>query len=407
MRISNSSEIWGFDLCAVLRNPSTLERLSAELRELRERSQFRSLSLPLGIDFNSNDYLGLSEDSRLREAVAEGLAAGARLGSGGSRLLSGNARAWEELEEEFAGFTGAEAGLFFTSGYAANIGLLSSVIRKEDLVFSDRANHASLIDGIRYSGARKVIFPHRDWDFLESELRRFAGFPQEKFIVVESLFSMDGDRSPIGDLVGLADRYGAELVVDEGHAVGVWGPQGRGLVAEAGAARRVLAAVYPCGKALASAGAMVCGSQVLKQFLINRARTFIFNTALPPYFACQIRAAIKAVKEGDALRHRVRESSCFLRAQLQQAGFNTGSSDSHIVPVILGANDLAVDYAEGLSQAGFTVRAIRPPSVPEGTARLRLSVTAKLKQENLLAFAARLCQVREQFAVRAAASEHE
>ena len=182
----------GIRPCAVLRNPSTLERLSAELRELRERSQFRSLSLPLGIDFNSNDYLGLSEDSRLREAVAEGLAAGARLGSGGSRLLSGNARAWEELEEEFAGFTGAEAGLFFTSGYAANIGLLSSVIRKEDLVFSDRANHASLIDGIRYSGARKVIFPHRDWDFLESELRRFAGFPQEKFIVVESLFSMDG-----------------------------------------------------------------------------------------------------------------------------------------------------------------------------------------------------------------------
>jgi 8-amino-7-oxononanoate synthase len=142
----------------VPRNPSTLERLDSELRELRLRSQLRVLSLPQGIDFNSNDYLGLSEDSRLREAVMEGLAAGGRLGSGGSRLLSGNARAWEELEEEFSDFVGTEAALFFTSGYAANIGLLGSVIRKEDLVFSDSANHASIIDGIRYSGAKKVIF---------------------------------------------------------------------------------------------------------------------------------------------------------------------------------------------------------------------------------------------------------
>jgi 7-keto-8-aminopelargonate synthetase-like enzyme len=178
-------------------------------------------------------------------------------------------------------------------------------------------------------------------------------------------------------------------------------------VAEAGASRRILAAVYPCGKALASAGAFVCGSQALKQFLINRARTFIFNTALPPYFACQIRAAIQAVTEGDVLRNRVRESSCFLREQLQEAGFNTGSSDSHIAPVILGANDLAVGYAEGLAKAGFTVRAIRPPSVPAGMARLRLSVTAKLKQEDLLAFAARICQVREQLASPATAVGHE
>ncbi len=389
------------------KNLSTLERLDSELRELRERSQLRTLTLPQGIDFNSNDYLGLSEDFRLREAVVEGLAAGVRMGSGGSRLLSGHARVWEELEEEFAGFVGTEAALFFTSGYAANIGLLSSVIRQDHLVFSDSANHASIIDGIRHSGANKVIFPHRNWDFLESELRTFAGSPQEKFIVVESLFSMDGDRSPIGELVKIANRYGAELIVDEAHAVGVLGPQGRGLVAEAGTSRRVLASVYPCGKALASAGAFVCGSQRLKEFLINRARSFIFNTALPPYFACQLRAAIQAVTEGDALRDRVRESSCFLREQLQKAGFSTGSGDSHIIPVILGANDLAMGYAEDLSKAGFMARAIRPPSVPAGTARLRLSVTAKLKQEDLLAFAARMCQVREHLALPATASGHE
>jgi 8-amino-7-oxononanoate synthase len=387
--------------------PSTRERLDSELRDLRQRSELRTLSLPEGIDFNSNDYLGLSQDQRLRRAVAEALAAGARMGSGGSRLLSGNARPWEELEEAFSKFVGAEAALFFTSGYAANIGLLSSVIRKGDVVFSDSANHASIIDGIRYSGAGKVIFPHRNWEFLERELRKFASSPQEKFVVVESLFSMEGDRSPVGNLVDMADRHGAALIVDEAHAVGVLGPQGRGLVAEAGAMERVLACVYPCGKALASAGAFVCGSLALKQFLINRARTFIFSTALPPYFACQIRAALQAATEGDTLRNRVQELSCSLREQLQKAGFNTGSSESHIAPVILGANCVAVDYAEGLSEGGFTVRAIRPPSVPPGTARLRLSVTANMNREDLRAFTARICQVRERLGLPAAASGHE
>jgi len=391
--MSNCSAIWGFRPCAVPRNQSTLERLDSELRELRERSQLRALSLPHGIDFNSNDYLGLSEDPRLREAVMAGLAAGARMGSGGSRLLSGNARAWEELEEEFANFAGTEAALFFTSGYAANIGLLSSLIRREDLVFSDSANHASIIDGIRYSGARKVIFPHCDWEFLETELRKSASYPQAKFIVVESLFSMDGDRSPIGDMVNLADRYGAELIVDEAHSVGVLGPQGRGLVAEAGVSRRVLASVFPCGKALASAGAFVCGSNTLKQFLLNTAR--------------QIRAALQAVVDGDASRNRVHESSCFLRKQLQSAGFGTGTSDSHIVPVILGANQLALGYADALAKVGFTVRAIRPPSVPADTARLRLSVTARLKPEDLRNFATSVRQIRDQITLPAVASGHE
>jgi 8-amino-7-oxononanoate synthase len=387
--------------------PSTRERLDSELRDLRQRSELRTLSLPEGIDFNSNDYLGLSQDPRLRTAVAEALVAGARMGSGGSRLLSGNARPWEELEEAFSKFVGAEAALFFTSGYAANIGLLSSVIRKGDVVFSDSANHASIIDGIRYSGARKVIFPHRNWEFLERELRKFASSPQEKFVVVESLFSMEGDRSPVGGLADMADRHGAALIVDEAHAVGVLGPQGQGLVAEAGAMKRVLACVYPCGKALASAGAFVCGSLALKQFLINRARTFIFSTALPPYFACQIRVALQAATEGDTLRNRVQELSCFLREQLQKAGFNTGSSESHIAPVILGANRVAVGYAEGLSEGGFTVRAIRPPSVPPGTARLRLSVTANMNREDLRAFTACICQVRERLGLPAAASGRE
>jgi 8-amino-7-oxononanoate synthase len=388
----------------VLRSDSTVRRLESELVALREASQFRTLSLPHGIDFNSNDYLGLSEDPRLRTAVERALGSGAPMGSGGSRLLSGHAREWEQLEEEFALFVGTEASLFFTSGYAANLGLLNSVIRQQDLVFSDATNHASLIDGIRYSGARKVIFPHRDWGFLESELRKSEGSPAEKFIVVESLFSMDGDRSPIGELVDLAGRHDAELIVDEAHAVGVWGPQGRGLVAEAGASRNVLASVFPCGKALASSGAFVCGSRTLKDFLINRARTFIFNTALPAYFAEQIQAAVRAVTEGESLRQQVRESSRYLRQELVKAGFNTGSSDSQIIPVIAESNYLAVEYADGLGKAGFSVRAIRPPSVPDGAARLRLSVTAKLKQEDLDAFASEIRQVRELLAAPARAT---
>jgi 8-amino-7-oxononanoate synthase len=391
----------------VPKDHSTIHRLESELGALRQGSQLRNLSVPQGIDFNSNDYLGLGEDLRLRAAVTEALASGAPMGSGGSRLLSGHAHEWEELEEEFAIFAGTEASLFFTSGYAANLGLLGSVIRKEDTVFSDAANHASLIDGIRYAGARKVIFPHRDWDFLGSELRKAEGAPGEKFIVVESLFSMDGDRSPIGELADLAECHGAELIVDEAHAVGVWGPQGRGLVAEAGASRRVLASVFPCGKALASAGAFVCGSRTLKDFLINRARTFIFNTALPPYFAQQIKAALRAVKEGESLRRRVRESSRFMREELRRAGFDTGASDSQIIPVIAGSNQLAVEYAAGLGAAGYAVRAIRPPSVPEGTARLRLSMTAKLQQVDLEAFAAQLCQVRENLAATVRTTEHE
>ena len=389
------------------RDHSTIHRLESELGALRQASQLRNLTVPQGIDFNSNDYLGLSEDSRLRAAVTEALVSGAPMGSGGSRLLSGHAHEWEELEEEFAIFAGTEASLFFTSGYAANLGLLGSVIRKEDMVFSDAANHASLIDGIRYAGARKVIFPHRDWDFLGSELRKAEGAPGEKFIVVESLFSMDGDRSPIGELADLADRHGAELIVDEAHAVGVWGPQGRGLVAEAGASWKVLASVFPCGKALASAGAFVCGARTLKDFLINRARTFIFNTALPPYFAQQVKAALRAVKEGESLRRRVRESSRFMREELRRAGFDTGASDSQIIPVIAGSNQLAVEYAAGLGMAGFAVRAIRPPSVPEGAARLRLSVTAKLKQVDLEAFATQLCQVSEHLAAAVRTTGHE
>ncbi|MEJ2008506.1 MAG: 8-amino-7-oxononanoate synthase [Acidobacteriota bacterium] len=361
----------------------TLSSLQAELTALGEKSQLRRLARMEGVNLCSNDYLGLSTDPRLAQAVTAALEAGSPVASTGSRLLSGNSVAWEDLESAFARFAGSEAALFFSSGYAANLGLLEAILRPEDTVFSDQSNHASLIDGIRLGHARRVIFPHLDLNFLEDALRQNRLFAGRIFIVVESLFSMEGDRARIADLLRLAGRFGAELIVDEAHATGVLGPQGRGLVAAANGNGQVLASVYTCGKAMASAGAFVCGSATLKQYLVNRARTFIFSTALPPYFAAQIAKAVEIAAEADAERRRLESLSVFLRARLKQAGFDIGTSDTQIVPVLLGGNDTAVRYADALQRQGFAVRPIRPPTVPEGHSRLRLSVTTKLSEEAL------------------------
>jgi 8-amino-7-oxononanoate synthase len=374
---------------------STIDSLRAELERLEAQSQLRRLGQLQGVNLSANDYLGLATDPRLSRAVAAALEAGTPVASAGSRLLSGNAAEWERLERDFARFIGTEAALFFTSGYAANLGLLGAILGPDDVVFSDESNHASLIDGIRLSRARKVIFPHLDLDYLEDALRRNGDSAGRKSIVVESLFSMEGDRAPVAELLSLAERFGAELIVDEAHATGVFGPHGRGLVAAAGGNTRVLASIHPCGKALASAGAFVCGSETLKQFLVNQARTFIYSTALPPYFAAQIGKAVEIVSEADAERRRLEGLAGFLRVRLQQAGFDTGRSDSQIVPLLLGGNDAAIHYAHKLSRHGFAVRPIRPPTVPEGTSRLRLSVTTKLSEEILDRLANALTAARE------------
>jgi 8-amino-7-oxononanoate synthase len=360
-----------------------LGRLQSDLDELQSRSQLRHLAVVPGINFYSNDYLGLSTDPRLREAVIAALAGGNRGSSTGSRLLSGHAQVWDELESELAQWGGTDAALYFNSGYAANTGLFSCLLKTGDIVFSDSANHASIIDGIRLSGARKIIFPHLDLNFLEDELRRANSGSGQKFIAVESVFSMNGDRAPIEALLALVERYGAELIVDEAHATGVMGPHGRGLVAAAGLERRVLAVVHTCGKALASAGAFVLCSGVLKQYLINHARPFIFSTALPPYVAAQTRAALGVAAAADSERDGLQQMGAHLRGRLQENGMDTAGSDSQIVPVLLGDNERAVAIAARLCADGFAVRAIRPPTVPEGAARLRLSLTVKHTRDML------------------------
>jgi 8-amino-7-oxononanoate synthase len=322
--------------------------------------------------------------------VLESVAAAARVGGTGSRLLSGHDPVWNELEQEFAAFAETEAALYFCSGYAANLGLLASVLGKGDVVFSDERNHASLIDGIRLSGARRAIYPHLDLTALERALREHEKEPCRKLIVTESVFSMDGDIADVGTLQKLADRFGAGLVVDEAHATGVHGPRGAGIVAEARMTGEVFATVHTCGKALASVGALVCGSRALREFLINHARTLTFSTAMPSYMAGQVRAALRLALTMDNERKRLLGLVDFLPRQLQLAGWGRTGRHSQIVPVVLGSNLDALSAAAFLQEQGFAVRAVRPPTVPAGTARLRLSLTTRVTIEHLAAALAAL-----------------
>jgi len=370
-------------------------RLREGLRTLQDQRLTRTLAEIQGINLCSNDYLGLAEHRGLREAVANAVLHGPRVGGTGSRLLSGQTEEWQKLEDEFASFAGTESSLFFPSGYAANLGLLAALVGKDDVVYSDVLNHASLIDGMRLSGARKVIYPHLDLNALEDVLRQDAGAPWRRLIVTESLFSMDGDFAPLKEMASLAARYGAAMIVDEAHATAVHGPSGRGLAAQAEILPQVLAVVHTCGKALGSAGAFVCGPAVLKEHLINHARTLTYSTALPPYFAGQIAAAIRLAQGMEQEREELRGRSQRLLRSLRAEGFDTARSASQIVPVVLGDNEDTLNAAAYLQRAGFAVRAIRPPTVPVGRARLRLSITVLVSDEPLKRLADSLTAWRE------------
>jgi 8-amino-7-oxononanoate synthase len=358
-------------------------RIAHEIEQLCDRSLFRTLDHPAGVNLTSNDYLGLAFDPRLKDKVAEAVRRTASAGSTGSRLLSGNAREWEELESKFATFAGTEAALYFGSGYAANVGLLSAILKPGDVVFSDALNHASLIDGMRLSGATKVIYPHGDLAFLDNALARHTKSNGARVIVTETIFSMEGDIAPLPVLAQLARMYGAELIVDEAHATGVLGLQGRGMAVSAGIESEILASVHTCGKALASAGAFVCGGTALRDYLINRARSFVFSTAMPSYFAGQIHAALELVRGSEPEREYLQEIAAMLREGLAAAGIECGHSATQIVPVILGSEEAALFVAGELQRQGFAVKAIRPPTVPEGTSRIRLSLTSRISRDEI------------------------
>jgi 8-amino-7-oxononanoate synthase len=363
------------------------EELRGRLEEIAARGLARSLSEPAGIDFSSNDYLGFARDPDLRAAILARLAAlppEAPLAAPASRLLRGHTREHEAAERRLARFKGTEAALLFASGYQANLGVLSALIGPDDRSLSDAQNHASLIDGLRLSGCRKVIFPHLDAGAVERELAR----PHEggrTFLVTESLFSMDGDVAPLDRYADLCDRHGAELIVDDAHAAGLFGRRGSGLTEELGVERRTAAIVSTLGKAFGLAGAFVAGPAVVIEYLVNRSRPFIFTTAVPPLLVHALEVILDRIEAEPERGRRALALAGRLRARLGQRG--TGGIGP-IVPVVLGDNLRALAVAERLQREGFDVRAVRPPTVAPGTARLRISVHADRTEEEIDALAA-------------------
>lgn len=439
------------------------DRIQSYLLTLKKEGLQRSLRPPQGIDLCSNDYLALSSHAEIKERMAAAVLSEG-CGSTASRLLRGERTAFHNIERRFAHFKNCEASLYFSSGYNANVGTLSTILAQGDVVFSDELNHASLIDGIRLSSAQRIIFPHCDLKSLKKLLSETpcAG---EKFLVTESLFSMDGDEAPLAKYAELCSTYNTHLIVDEAHAVGIFGATGSGLIEEANIQSETLCSLNMAGKALGVSGAFVAGPQWLIDFLIQRARSFIFSTAPPPAVAAAIDAALDIIEREPQRRAKLLTISKSLRQALSNCfsenslinknslvnenslindSLNDSSNNSNnnsnnnlnnnlvsnptynsannlinnsidistknlvnntcalsdgrsqIIPIIVGENERAVRLAEIMVQAGFDVRAIRPPTVPVGSARLRISVNINLDQATMDRFVATLKRAWQQ-----------
>ncbi|MBA3004249.1 MAG: 8-amino-7-oxononanoate synthase [Desulfurivibrio sp.] len=362
-----------------LKNWLNQQREKGGLRSLRPVSRRGKGHLTLAgderelIDFSSNDYLALAEHPTLIAAAQQALNQfGA--GSGASRLMSGDLAVHHELEEAVAQLKGKEAALTFGCGYMANTGIIPALVGRHDLIFSDRLNHASIHDGCRLSGARLVRFRHNDLNHLEDLLREKQGHGSA-LIVVESIYSMDGDRCPLRELVALKERFGCLLMVDEAHGTGVYGPNGGGVIEEDGVSSGVDLAMGTFGKALGSYGAYVAGSAEMMEYLLNRARSFIFSTALPPPVAAASLAAVQLVREEPSLRSELHEKIALFKTLLRTGGYTGDLGPSQIIPVLIGESGAALHKGELLKARGIFATAVRPPTVPVGTARLRFSIT--------------------------------
>ncbi|GAB2554342.1 aminotransferase class I/II-fold pyridoxal phosphate-dependent enzyme [Spirosoma aerophilum] len=347
------------------------------LRQLRTADEF--------VDFCSNDYLGFARSTTLKKAIyqADQQHADARTGATGSRLLAGQTRLANEVEEELARFYKTEAALIFNSGYDANIGLLACLPKAGDTLLTDELIHASMIDGARLSYAARHRFKHNDLDDLAAKLHQASQQPGQIFVAVESVYSMDGDTAPLVELAALCDQYGAALIVDEAHATGVYGSgtageQGEGLVVALGLQDRVLARVHTFGKALGVHGAAVVGPAVLRQYLINFARPFIYTTALPPHSLQAIRCAHEQLKQHPEGYHQLHQQLTYFRQRVGEVlpGSTWTNSHSPIQCLIIPGNEQARAVAAEAQRIGLDVRAILSPTVPAGQERLRLCLHA-------------------------------
>jgi len=361
---------------------SMLAAHAQDLSHLAARDRLRGLFPRVGVDFASNDYLGLATSDRLRDAVAEALARGVAVGSGGSRLLRGNDPEHDALEAEAAAFFGSEAALYFSSGYAANAALIGTLPQRGDLVVHDALIHASAHEGIRLGRAEAMAAAHNDPQGFDDAIGawRARGGTGRVWIAVESLYSMDGDRAPLDDLAAVAARHDAVLLIDEAHATGVFGPDGRGLAA-ALEGRETVVTLRTCGKALGCEGALVCGPTVVRDFLVNRGRGFIFSTAPSPLMASAVRAALRILADEPERRERLQ--ALVAQAERVLAPCGVTPTGSQILPLVLGDDATTMRVAGAVQAAGFDVRGIRPPTVPAGSSRLRISVTLNASQADL------------------------
>ena len=372
------------------------ETLAQELQNLDARDLRRRLNeveevLPGGkvrvggrvlLNLSSNDYLGLSQDPRLIYAAQEAVTRWGA-GAGASRLVAGHLALHREVEDRLAAFKGTEAAVIFSTGYMANLGVISALVGPGDTVFSDKLNHASIYDGVRLSGAALARFPHGDMSRLENLLQK-AGAGR-RLIVTDSVFSVDGDLAPLNDLVELKERYGAVLMVDEAHATGVLGPQGAGLAEELGLTSRVEVHMGTFSKALGSLGGYVAGDRRLIDYLHNRARSFIYSTALPPPVLGAIGAALEVVSQEPQRRKYLLAEAENFREALIQTGFDLLGSETQIVPVLVGENARTLEVAARLKEQGLLAVAFRPPTVTPGRARLRFSLSAAHRRDDLAA----------------------
>jgi 8-amino-7-oxononanoate synthase len=370
---------------------------AAALGALKADDRLRSLKPRAGVDFSSNDYLGLASNPRMRKAISAAIEAGTPIGAGGSRLLRGNCAEHENLETEAARFFGAEAAIFFATGYTANFAVLTTLPQRGDLLVLDQLVHASIHEGARAGRAAFRFNAHNDVNSVEKVIRawRSEGGKGRVWIVAESLYSMDGDFAPLEALSEIADRHDAFLVVDEAHATGVFGPSGRGLTA-AYEGRENLIAIHTCGKALGAAGALVTTTNLLRDFIVNRCRPFIFSTAPSPLMAVAVEAALTILREEPEHQQRLTRLIAFAGEEIgarqgQQQGWHL--SGSQIIPYIVGDNARAMALASALQARGFDIRGIRPPTVPVGTARLRISLTNNVDENDVRAMLEALAEL--------------
>ena len=333
------------------------------------------------VNFSSNNYLGIANHPELA-AAAKAAIDRYGCGSGASRLISGNMTLHEELENRLARFKGTEAALVFNSGFQANTGVISTLAGESDAIFSDALNHASIIDGSRLARAKIFVYAHNDLDQLETALSHAAGF-RRKLIVTESIFSMDGDEAPLTAIVELAEKYGAMVMVDEAHATGIFGAGGAGVVQKLGLGNRVLVQMGTLGKALGGFGAYIAGSRGLCDLLINRCRSFIFTTSLPPAVMAMAMAALDLVEREPERRQALWNNCRSLKEGLRSFGFELGASESPILPLIIGDATECMRFSEKLLENGVFAQGIRPPTIPPGTSRLRITLMATHTREQI------------------------